>query len=278
MGGRRAASSAKPVSRPSCAMPDGPDSVSEDRLLDGRVRLLQPRRGHRAGSDAVLLAAAVQPQGGETVVDLGAGTGAVGLMMAALSDAAEVILVERDPALVELCRRNIALNGLDGRARAIEADILAPAGERRARGLVTASADVVVTNPPFLEAGRSRASPDPGRAAAHQLPDEGLEQWIAAAADLLRPKGRLALIHRADRLSECLRHLEQRFGGITVKAVHARADEAAIRIVVTAMKGSHAPLRMTPPLVLHGPDNRFTPEAEAIHRGEAALHMQNGRP
>jgi tRNA1(Val) A37 N6-methylase TrmN6 len=259
-------------------MPEAPDSVTEDRLLDGRVRLLQPRRGHRVGSDAVLLAVALQPESGETVVDLGAGTGAVGLMMAALSDAAEVILVERDPTLVALCRRNIGLNGLDDRARAVEADILAPAGERRARGLVAASADIVVTNPPFLEAGRSRASPDPSRAAAHQLPDEGLEQWIAAAADLLRPKGRLALIHRADRLSACLRHLEQGFGAIVVRAVYPRADEDAIRIVVTAVKGSHAPLRMAPPLVLHGPDNRFTPEAEAIHRGEMRLHMQNGRP
>jgi tRNA1(Val) A37 N6-methylase TrmN6 len=252
-------------------MPEGPEYVTEDRLLDGRVRLLQPRRGHRVGSDAVLLAAALQPQDGETVVDLGAGTGAVGLMMAALSDAAEIILVERDPALVALCRRNIALNGLDGRARAIEADILAPAGERRARGLVTASADVVVTNPPFLEAGRSRASPDPGRAAAHQLPDEGLEQWIGLAANLLRPKGRLALIHRADRLSACLRHLEQGFGSIVVKAVYPRPDAAAIRIVITAVKGSHAPLRMGPPLILHGPDGGFTPEAEALHRGEAVL-------
>src|SRR5829696_9162915 len=138
-------------------MSEAPDSVTEDRLLDGRVRLLQPRCGHRVGSDAVLLAAALQPESGEIMVDLGAGTGAVGLVMAALWDAAQVILVERDPALIELCRRNIDLNGLDGRARAIEADVLAPAGERRARCLGAASADILVTNPPFLEAGRSRA-------------------------------------------------------------------------------------------------------------------------
>jgi tRNA1(Val) A37 N6-methylase TrmN6 len=253
-------------------MPEGLEAVTEDSLLNGRVRLLQPRRGHRAGSDAVLLAAALEAMEG-TVFDLGAGSGAVGLMIAAASDAAQVVFVERDPALVELCRRNIERNGLVSRARVIDVDILAPPGERRRSGLLAASADIVVTNPPFLDAGRSRPSPDPGRAAAHHLPEQGLEQWLGTAADLLKPNGRLALIHRADRLFECLGRLAPGFGGIVVKAVHPRADEAAIRIVVAAVKGSRAPLRMAPPLVLHGPDGQFTPQADAIHRGEASLRM-----
>jgi tRNA1(Val) A37 N6-methylase TrmN6 len=196
------------------------ETVTEDALLNGRVRLLQPRRGHRAGSDAVLLAAALRPLAGETVVDLGAGTGAVGLMMAA-SGAAEVVFVERDPALAALCRRNIALNGLTNRARVIEADILHMPDGRCADPPI--AADIVVTNPPFLEPGRSRASPDPARAAAHQLSDKALGRWIEVGADLLRVKGRLAVIHRADRLADCLKYLERAFGGIVVKAVHPRA-------------------------------------------------------
>lgn len=245
-------------------------TATEDALLNGRVRLLQPRRGHRAGSDAVLLAAALRPLAGETVVDLGAGTGAVGLMMAA-SGAAEVVFVERDPALAALCRRNIALNGLTGRARVVEADILHMPDGRCPDPRI--AADIVVTNPPFLEPSRSRASPDPARAAAHQLSDEALGRWIEVGAGFLRAKGRLALIHRADRLADCLKHLERAFGGIVVKAVHPRAGEAAIRIVLSAVKGSRAPLRVAPPLVLHGPDGRFLPDIDAIHRGEASLPM-----
>jgi tRNA1(Val) A37 N6-methylase TrmN6 len=246
------------------------ETVTEDALLNGRVRLLQPRRGHRAGSDAVLLAAALRPLAGETVVDLGAGTGAVGLMMAA-SGAAEVVFIERDPALAALCRRNIALNGLTNRARVIEADILHMPDGRCADPPI--AAEIVVTNPPFLEPGRSRASPDPARAAAHQLSDKALGRWIEVGADLLRVKGRLAVIHRADRLADCLKYLERAFGGIVVKAVHPRAGEAAIRIVLSAVKGSRAPLRVAPALVLHGPDGRFLPDIDAIHRGEAALPM-----
>ena len=192
-------------------------------------------------------------------------------MMMAASGAAEVVFVERDPALATLCRRNIALNGLTGLARVVEADILHMPDGRCPDPPI--AADIVVTNPPFLEPSRSRASPDPARAAAHQLSDEALGRWIEVGAGFLRAKGRLALIHRADRLADCLKHLERAFGCIVVKAVHPRAGEAAIRIVLSAVKGSRAPLRVAPPLVLHGPDGRFLPDIDAIHRGEASLPM-----
>jgi tRNA1(Val) A37 N6-methylase TrmN6 len=258
-------------------MPDAFEAFSDDALLDGRVRLLQPRGGHRAGSDAVLLAAAVEPLETGMVVDLGAGSGAVGLMIGARMPA-HIAFVERDPVLVEMCRRNVDLNGLRDRSSVVEADILAAAGERRRRGLLPASADVVVTNPPYLEEGRSRSSPDAVRARAHQLPEGGMERWVRVCADLLKSKGRLALIHRADWLADCLRHLERGFGAIAVKAIHPRADEPASRIVITAVKGSRAPMLLAPPLILHEVDGRFTCEAEAIHRGEALLRMRNGRP
>ncbi|HEX2724688.1 MAG TPA: methyltransferase [Beijerinckiaceae bacterium] len=252
-------------------MNDAPEPVTHDMLLDGRVRIVQPRRGHRAGTDAVLLAAAVDPHGDETVVDVGAGTGAVGLMIAARARGAGIVLVERDPELAAQCRHNVRLNGFEARARVVEADILASAGERRRNGLASESASIVVTNPPFLDAGRSRASPDARRAAAHQLPENGLEQWLRACGDLLKPKGVLALIHRGDQLAECLRHLQRGFGGVVVKAIHPRAGEPAVRIVISARKGSRAPLLIAPPLVLHEGDGRFTADADAIHRGEKLL-------
>jgi tRNA1(Val) A37 N6-methylase TrmN6 len=249
---------------------DPSGGVTEDSLLGGRVTLRQPRQGHRAGTDAVLLAASVPVRDGETVCDLGAGAGAVGLILAARAPA-DVVFVEREPVLARLCRENAALNGLGARARVIEADILRTAAERRERGLLPASADVVATNPPFLEAGRARRSPTALRASAHELPEDGLGRWIVAAADLLRPKGRLALIHRADALEACLRHLSRGFGALAVRPVHARPGEPAIRVLVAATKGSRAPLTLLPALVLHDGTGAFTPEAEAVHRGELLL-------
>src|SRR3954465_6852438 len=91
----------------------GDPAVSDDALLGGRVRLRQLTRGHRAGSDAVLLAAAVAPRAGETVADVGAGGGAVGLMVAARVPEAAVAFVENDPALLDLCPLNAGQSRVD---------------------------------------------------------------------------------------------------------------------------------------------------------------------
>lgn len=237
-----------------------PEGATRDTLLDGRVVLWQPARGHRAGTDAVLLAAAVTPRPGELVVDAGAATGAVGLMVLARVPQARLVLLERDPALAALGRRNLAENGHAGRALCVCADLLA--GPPLAAGRV----DVVATNPPFFDPGETPLSPDATRAAAHALPSGRLADWIDACARLLKAKGRLALVQRADKLAACLAALDGRFGAIRVQAVHPRADREASRVVITAVKGARAPLALAPPLVLHGPDGRFTEAAERLHR------------
>ena len=101
----------------------------------------------------------------------------------------------------------------------VVADVL-DRGSRQAAGLMPESADLVLTNPPFLEEGQARISPDRGRAAAHALPAGGLEAWLKACAGLLKPKGRLVLIHRADRVAECLETSGKWLGGMELRFVH----------------------------------------------------------
>ncbi|APT33934.1 hypothetical protein MCBMB27_04643 [Methylobacterium phyllosphaerae] len=237
-----------------------------DSFLGGLLRLHQPPRGaHRAGTDAVLLARLLAPQAGERVCDVGAGTGAVGLACAALSPGLRPTLVERDPVLAGQARANAALNGID--AQVLVADVLASAAERRAAGLVPDSFDVVLTNPPFFAPGSHRASPHPGRAAAHTFAGGDLETWIRTCTAILRPGGRLGLIHRADALPACLDALKGRYGGLAIRPVHPRGDAPAIRVLIAAVRGSRAAASLRPPLVLHGSDGTFTAEAEALHRG-----------
>ncbi|WP_114946576.1 tRNA1(Val) (adenine(37)-N6)-methyltransferase [Microvirga calopogonii] len=242
--------------------------ITEDLLLGGRVHLAQPQKGHRAGTDAVLLAAAAPVSPGDVVVDVGAATGAVGLMVAARERDARFVFVERDFHLAELCRRNCRDNAVDGVVAV--ADVLDKVS-REAAGLSPECADLVLTNPPFLEEGQARISPDRRRAAAHALPVGGLEAWLKACTGLLKPKGRLVLIHRAERVSECLRIVEKWLGGMELRFVHPSADRPAIRFLLSGIKGSRAPLSILPPLILNGPDGRFTPQAEALHRGEVTL-------
>lgn len=241
--------------------------------LGGRLTLRQPARGaHRAGTDAVLLAASAGAPRGEAVCDLGAGTGAVGLAVARACPETRVMLVERDPEAAALARLNAEENGLAARVRVIEADVTAPGRERRAAGLLPDSVHLLLTNPPFFEPGRHRASPVAARAAAHGFSEPGgLEAWLRTCADLLRPGGRLRLIHRADALPACLDAMAGRFGSIRVTPVQPRAEARAIRVLVAGVRGSRAPFVLAPALVLHGPDGRFTDRVEAMHRGEVSL-------
>jgi tRNA1(Val) A37 N6-methylase TrmN6 len=248
--------------------PEAAPAYTQDTLLDGRVALIQRAHGHRAGTDAVLLAAAMRPDPGSRIADFGAGSGAVGLMAAQRAGGASLYLVERDAELADLCRLNALANGLAPTTLPICADLL------RGPVLDHASIDLIFTNPPFFERDEAPVSPDPARSDAHVMQRGRQGAWLAAAIRALRPRGRLALIQRADRLGICLSALEVGMGAITVIPVHPRADAPASRILVTAIKGARTPLRLRPPLILHRPEGGFTPQAEAIHRGLADLEEE----
>jgi len=247
-----------------------PAATSLDAFLGGRLLIEQPTGGgHRAGLDAIMLAAAVTAAPGETILDLGAGVGTAGLAALARIAGLRAILVEIEPTLCALAVENAARNGLGGRVEVIRADIGARATERQAAGLVAEIADHVLVNPPFHAPGTVRRPPDASKERAY-VEDAGLDAWLRVAASLLRPGGTLTLIHRAEALGEVIAACGNRFGALRVVPLFPRAGAAASRIVVSARKGSRAPLALVPGLVLHEDDSsRYTAAAEAVLRGAA---------
>ena len=246
-----------------------------DAFLGGRVEAVQPERGHhRSGLDAVILAAAIGPNARGRVADLGAGAGVAGLSLASRASGGSVVLVEREGELVACSREALdrpANAAFAGRVELACADLLTEAA-RKAAGLAPASFDHALMNPPFHDRGRVRASPDDLRARAHVLEAGGLDARIRAAAALVRPQGTLAAILPADRLPAVLSACEGRFGGLAVLPLHPRADEPAVRVLVRGVKGSRAPFRLLPGLVLHGETgSAFRPGPAAILRDGASL-------
>lgn len=243
-------------------------AVTQDRLFGGRLQIMQPARGHRAGTDAVLLAAATPATDGLTI-DVGAGVGTVGLMLALRNTRSRAILLERNPVFASLARRNVDANALAARVSVAETDVLA-ALVRRGAGVRNESADVVVTNPPFYDADRGRRSRDPLKGTAHVI-EGSLSDWLRACLTLLRPGGQLVLIHRPEALAAILPSMGRAAGALRIRAVHPRAGVNAVRVLVQATKGSRAPLELLPPLVLHDKSGAFTAEAAALHGGHATL-------
>lgn len=250
-----------------------PASRTVDAFHRGDFHLVQPVKGHRAGMDAMMLAAAVPGSFRGRLADLGAGAGAAGLAVVSRCPEARVLLVERSPETADYASRSIALDSnsrIHGRAEVLVADVTLTGKARAAAGLEDAAFDYAIMNPPFNKAN-DRASPDLLRRGAHVMDDELFERWIRTAAAIVRPRGGMALIARPQSLPAILAAVEGRFGAAQIIPILPRNREPAIRIVVRSIRASRAPLSLMPPLAIHDEGDRFSAAADAINNGRASL-------
>jgi tRNA1(Val) A37 N6-methylase TrmN6 len=170
--------------------------------------------------------------------------------------------LEVQPALAALARDGIALNKVPD-TRVVSGDISSPPGD------FAGAFDVVLTNPPYGAAGTP--PPNASLATAHMEGAVGLGHWIGACLACLKPKGRLVMIHRADRLSDILGALHATCGDTQILPIHPKAGEPASRVIVDTSKGRRTPDTVLPGFVLHAADGSFAPAAEAVLRHGQAL-------
>ncbi len=174
-----------------------------DTFLEGRLRIIQSRQGYRFSVDALLLAEFVSLKSQDLVVDLGAGCGIISLFLAAKREVRFIFGVELQEELASQARRNIALNGLEGKIAVIQGDL-------RQLPLAPGSADVVVCNPPYRRERSGRINPQPNKAIARHEITASLDDILAAAKALLKRAGRLAVIYPASRLPEVFARMRMR--------------------------------------------------------------------
>lgn len=246
-----------------------------DAFHRGRFWLVQPAKsGHRAGMDAMMLAAAVPSGFAGRLADFGAGAGAAGLAALTRCSNASAVLVERSHEMAAFADATLAHPAnahLGHRASVLRADVTLAGNARNAAGLADNSFDFVIMNPPF-NAAWDRATPDDLKRQAHVMEDGLFESWVRSAAAVTRPRGGIAIIARPESLRPILDALSGRFGDTEILAVHPRADAAAIRIVVRAIRGARGKLSICPALVLHDtPGDGFSQHTDMINNGLASL-------
>lgn len=243
------------------------DDLTDDGFLGGALQILQPRRGYRAATDPVMLAAAMPAREGEEVLELGCGAGVASLCLAHRTGARPTG-VELQPAYAALARRNAARNGIAMEVLTADLARLPPEARR--------SFDHVMMNPPFFATGDGTPAADPGRETANRE-DLPLATWTDAATRRLRPGGWLGVVHLAERLPDLLRALDGRIGTVSVLPLAGRAGRPAGRILLLGRKGGRGAFRLLAPLVMHqGADHEdgggaFSPEALRILRGGEPL-------
>lgn len=244
-----------------------PEDLTQDRFLDGRLIVAQPRAGYRAAMDPVLLAAACDARPGQAVLELGCGAGVASLCLGWRVPGLQLTGLELQPAYAALARQNAAENGIG--LEVIEGDLAAMPQELRAR-----SFDHVIANPPYFAPESGTAARDAGRERA-QREATPLSRWVEAGYRRLHPGGWLSIIQKADRLAETLAAIAVGGGSIAILPIAPRVGRAAGRVIVQARKGGRGQLRLLAPLVLHAaPDHGVDAEdltdiAQAVlRRGE----------
>lgn len=245
--------------------------TSENAFLGGKVRILQPRTGYRAGVDPVLLASAVPARRGQRILELGTGVGTAALCLAARVPEVQITGVELQPSYAVLAENNARLNKAD--FEVVQADI-----ERLPDSLRQRRFDHVIANPPYFERTQGSAAQDQGREIA-MGEDTPLAVWLEVAAKRVAPKGFVTFIHRAERLQDLLRFLPAALGSVQIQPLQARQGRDAHLLILRARHSGRAPLRLHAPRPLHQGDvhvqdaESYTEEFRAVLRHGAALPM-----
>lgn len=267
-------------------LPDLPIDETVDAFHRGAFYVVQPKgRGHRSGMDAMMLASMVavkKTQGQQTlrVADLGAGAGAAGMAVAVRLPQAEICLVERSAFMLTYAQKSLNLPqnaGFAARLHLLQADIALRGRARVAQGLKDEAFDHVIMNPPFND-GRDRLTPDDVKAEAHAMTETLFEDWMRTASAILKPGGQLSLIARPHSVGEIIAASANRFGGLECTLIHPRPKEPAIRLLVSAIKGSRARPIFRHGLVMHGDEGHaFSPDVDAYNNGMEAYNRLDAK-
>jgi tRNA1Val (adenine37-N6)-methyltransferase len=219
---------------------------SVDPFLDGRLRLIQSAKGYRFSIDAILLSDFVTTRPGDFVVDLGAGCGIVALMLLASGRIDRALCIEIQRGLADQAFRNAVLNGFERRMSVILGDL-------REAPVAASVADVVVCNPPYRAARSGRINPDPEKAIARHELLVSLKDILAAASRILKPRGRLAMVYPAERLTDLMVRMRScELEPKRMQVLYPSREGEGKLVFMEALRGGRAGLKVLPPLTGQG--------------------------
>jgi len=238
-----------------------------DSIFQGRLKIIQPKKGYRFSIDAVLLAGLtlVRPQ--DRIVDLGTGCGVIPLLLASQQSVKHITGIELQESLVSMAKRNVLINGFDHLISIVQADLrrLEVAG-------VGGPTDLVLSNPPYGKLLSGRLNPNSGKAIARHELLATLRDVVRAAAQLLGQKGRLAVIYPARRLSNLLVEVSSRgFAPKRLTLIHSTLDSEARLAHLESVKGGGEELRVNKPFAIYGSDGNYTDEMNAMYGNGPAV-------
>lgn len=230
------------------------------------IRIIQSREGFRYGIDAVLLADYVKTTMNaryQTGVELGSGNGIVSLLLAGRGFCCSMTGVEFQETAVEMAERSSEINGLSEKARFVCCDV-ACLEDRFPQ--MRASADLVVSNPPYIARGSGIPSNASGINAARQETTADLDVFIKTAAWLLRPRGHFVLVHRPSRLVDIMAGCrENRLEPKRIRFVHPRKESPPNILLLQCVLDGGKELKYDDPLYVYDADGGYSSRIMEIY-------------
>ena len=231
-----------------------------DDLIINDLKLIQHEREFRFSLDAVLLAHFANVRSGARVVDLGTGTGVIGMLLTALG-ADRVVGLEINPQMADMAQRSVRLNRLEDRMQVISADY------RQIKGVLPPGHwDAVVANPPYWPVGQGLINPKDTIAAARHEVTASLADVVEAARYLVKYRGRFAMIHIPERMVEILSVMHQ--AGLEPKRlrmVYPAIDKKPNLMLLEGIRGGKPGLDVLPPLIIYDQNGDYTSEIIAYY-------------
>jgi tRNA1Val (adenine37-N6)-methyltransferase len=247
------------------------DGETLDAFYHGRIRVLQRKKGYRFSVDAALLAGFIRTGPADEALELGAGSGIISLLLS-VQPFRSVMALEIQPGMADLARRNVELNGLGDRIRVVEADLRTYEPGR--------TFDLIFSNPPYIRGLTGYLSASAEKAAAKHELHGGIEEVLERTAAWLAPDGRACFVYPEKRRADFARAADARdYRVLRFRHVMPRADEppnlflVELGLATAAGSGPEGgpaePVdpEIMPPLVLYGPDGKYTAAAAAVFAG-----------
>ncbi len=239
-----------------------PENETLEELGRAGMRLIQPKKQFRYGTDSVLLSDFAASKRFLRGIDLGTGSGVIALLLAARMPGAQVDGVEIQPWAADIASRNVRLNGMEGRMRVHEGDL-----RQAAECFGREKYDLAVSNPPYYDAATSLRSPYAEVNTARQDGECSPGELCKAAFSLIKTGGRFAVVYPAARMTAILRAMEEnRIAPKRIRCVQDTPSRAPKLLLIEGVKQGGEGLSWLPPLILHDENGEETDEYRRIYK------------